>query len=122
LVAFPVSDSGNMLNPMHLVPKISGLHEGRTWKIPLMNPLEAIPTEYRDLVPTRNMVVKELIATVLVEDRDWHGALEPCFKIEYGKPGERPLAATWVRRRDDLVLEQWASYEGVEYTLQRVNE
>ncbi len=122
LVPFPVAESGNMLNPMHLVPKIAGLREGRSWRIPLMDPLQAIPADYRDLVPTKGMVVKELIATVQAEDRDWHGTVEPCFKISYAKSGERPLAATWVRRRDDLVLEQWASYEGFEYNLQRVTE
>ena len=118
LEPFPVSESGSILNPMHLVHKISGLREGQTWPIQLLDPLRAMPA-VRDLLPAKGLFVNKLIATVTLEDREWQGAMVPCFKIEYAKPDELPLAATWVRRRDAVVLEQWAGYEGIEYTLQR---
>jgi len=120
LEPIPVSQSGNILNPMHLVHKISGLHTGRSWRIPLMDPMRAIPATMRGLVPDKGQLANELVATVRLEDLSLHGITEACFKIDYTKPEEtRPLAATWVRRRDDAVLQQWASYEGIEYTLQR---
>src|SRR5207247_1843378 len=108
---FPVSESGSILNPMHLVHKISGLREGRTWSIPLMDPLRAVPDALRGLMSGKKRVVDHVIAKVTAEDREWQGAMVPCFKIEYAKPDEAPLAATWVRRRDAVVLEQWAGYE-----------
>ena len=118
LEPFPVAESGNILNPMHLVHKISGLSAGRTWRIPLMDPMRAMPSRLR-MAPTE-LSVDELFASVSLDDLPHHGVGEPCYKIEYSKSGEsRPLAATWVRRRDDAVLQQWARYEGLEYTLQR---
>jgi hypothetical protein len=118
LEPFPVSESGNILNPMHLVHKISGLSAGKTWRIPLMDPMRAVPSRLR--ISTPDVSVDELIASVSLDDLPHHGVDEPCYKIEYFKSGEsRPLAATWVRRRDDAVLQQWARYEGLEYTLQR---
>ena len=117
-VPFPVSESGSILNPMHLVHKISGLRAGQSWTIPLMDPLRAAPA-VKGLVSGKTSIIGDVVATVTTEDREWHKQSTPCFKIEYAKPGERPLAATWVRRRDDAVLEQWASYEGAEYTLRR---
>lgn len=118
LEPFPVAESGNILNPMHLVHKISGLSAGRTWRIPLMDPMRALPSRLR--VAPQELSVDELIASVSLDDLSHHRVDEPCYKIEYSKSGEsRPLAATWVRRRDDAVLQQWARYEGLEYTLQR---
>jgi hypothetical protein len=116
---FPVSDSGSILNPMHLVHKISGLRDGQSWSIPLMDPLRAAPAWARDGVLGKELIVSHVLASVTTEDHEWLDQMVPCFKISYAKPGERPLAATWVRRRDAVVLEQWASYEGIEYTLQR---
>lgn len=118
----PVSESGSILNPMHLVHKISGLRAGQSWVIPLMDPLRAAPSAFKDFVPGNMSVANHVVATVTTDDLDWHKTTVPCFKIEYAKPNERPLAATWVRRQDDAVLQQWASYEGMEYTLQRVLE
>jgi len=118
----PVSESGSVLNPMHLVHRISGLRTGQTWVLPLMDPLRALPSELEDIVPGKTPILNQVIATVTTDDLDWNGDIVPCFKIEYAKPNERPLAATWVRRRDDAVLQQWASYEGIEYTLQRVRQ
>jgi hypothetical protein len=120
LEPFPVAESGSILNPMHLVHKISGLRDGQTWSIPLMDPVRALPEAARGLVPSKDLVVDHVLAKVTSEDREWQGAMVSCFKIEYAKRDEQPLAATWVRRSDSLVLQQWASYEGIEFTLQRV--
>jgi hypothetical protein len=116
---FPVPESGRILNPMHLVHKISGLREGQTWAIPLMDPLRALPSVARDQVPGKDLIINQVQAEVKAEPLEWHGILTPCFKIEYRQPGEKPMAETWVRRRDSVVLRQAASYEGIEYTLER---
>ena len=116
----PVSESGSVINPMHLVHKISGLRAGQSWVIPLMDPLRAVPSELLGSLPGKPAVVNQVLATVTTDDLPWHGENVACFKIEYAKPNERPSAATWVRRLDDAVLQQWAAYEGIEYTLRRV--
>jgi hypothetical protein len=115
----PVSESGSVVNPMHLVHKISGLRAGQSWVIPLMDPLSALPSDLLGSLPGKPAVVNQVFATVMIDDLPWHGEKVACFKIEYAKPNERPSAATWVRRRDDAVLQQWAAYEGFEYILQR---
>ncbi len=122
LKPIPVGESGSVLNPMHLVHRISGLRAGQSWAIPLMDPLRAAPTAIGEDLPFKLPVVNQVYATVTTADLSWHGQTVPCFKIDYAKPHERPLAATWVRRRDDAVLQQWASFEGMEYTLQRTPE
>jgi hypothetical protein len=119
LEPFDVPESGRILNPMHLVHKISGLREGQAWSIPLMDPLRAVPS-LADRVPGKDLIVNNVQAEVKSESLDWHGLPTPCFKIEYRKPGEKAMAETWVRRQDSVVLRQWASYEGIEYTLERV--
>lgn len=121
---FPISESGSVLNPMHLVHKIAGLRDGQRWPIPLMDPLRALPEKFKGLASGKVTVVNHLIATVTTDNLAWpkDNTIEPCFKIEYAKPDDRPIAATWVRRADDAVLQQWASYEGMEYTVRRVPE
>ena len=119
---FPVSATGSILNPMHLVNKITGLREGAAWRVPLLDPVRALPADVRDLLPTKEFQAPELIATVSVEALEWNHGVVPCYKISYAKKDERPIAATWVRRHDSVVLQQWAGFEGVEYTFQRVPE
>jgi hypothetical protein len=120
---FAVSDSGNIFNPMHLVHKISGLREGQSWTIPLMDPLKALPGPAQNLPGVEDLTISRLSALVTVEPLDWHGAEQDCFKIEYRHPESGAvLGGTWVRRRDALVLQQWASYAGIEYTLRRGRE
>lgn len=118
----PVSDSGRILNPMHLVHKITGLREGHTWKIPLMDPLKALPAATTDLLPAKDMLISHVEADVKRETLAWHGTDTDCFKIEYRRPEGKVIAGTWVRRSDAAVLQQWASYEGIEYTLVRAPE
>jgi hypothetical protein len=116
----PVAESGRVLNPMHLVHKITGLREGQTWMIPLMDPVKALPSALQGIVPGKELRIDQVQAEVKTEPLDWNRAETLCFKVEYRRPGEKVLAATWVRRRDGLVLQQWASYEGIDYTLRRV--
>lgn len=118
-----VSDSGSVMNPMHLVHRIAGLRAGQQWSIPLLDPLRAAPEAAKAAVSGIKMpVLQQVIATVTVEDFAWRDAIVPCFRIDYAKAGEAPLARTWVRRQDDAVVQQWASYEGIEFTLQRAAE
>jgi hypothetical protein len=123
LEPFPIAENTSVLNPMHLVHRISGLRDGQRWPIPLMDPLRAVP-KLKDLASGKVAVVDHVIATVTTDNLAWPNddAVVPCFKIEYAKPDDRPIAATWVRRADDAVLQQWASYEGMEFTVRRVPE
>lgn len=115
----PVADSGRILNPMHLVHRITGLREGQTWMIPLMDPLKALPSALQGVVPGKEMNIDQVQAEVKIAPLDWNRTETLCFMIEYRRPGEKVIAKTWVRRRDGLVLQQWASHEGIEYTLVR---
>ncbi|MCS7046851.1 MAG: hypothetical protein NZO58_10885 [Gemmataceae bacterium] len=115
-----VSGSGRILNPMHLVNRVNGLRVGQRWPVPLLDPLRAAPAAARDLVPAQETMVAELTAEVKLDDLLWNDAVEPCFKIEYARRDAAPLAATWVRCRDGLVLQQWAAYEGIEFTMRRM--
>jgi hypothetical protein len=128
-VKVPVSHRGNTLNPLHPVNRVQGLSEGRTWRVPLFDPLSAdlgksLAPEVRELLhAAEGMSIPVLEAIVTGETLAWDGADVPCFKIEYRKPGERELkAATWVRRRDGLVLQQFSSNDFMDLTLQRIPE
>lgn len=106
--------SGAVLNPMHLVHKISALRPGRKWTIPLMDPLKGLRPP-----GTSDLEIGHVTAEVKLDVHEWHDANVDCYKIEYRRPDGTLVAATWVRRSDDFVLEQWASHEGFEYSLVR---
>lgn len=123
----PVSDQGNMLNPMHLVNRLPGLHVGRRWRVPLFDPLGGDPgkffgTKLGDLVGAgEDLTVPVLEAEVKADTLTWAGKDVPCFKIEYRRPGEPAVvASTWARRSDGLVLQQQARHQLIELTLQRM--
>jgi hypothetical protein len=108
----PVASHGSILNTMHMVNKIQGLYVGRTWKVPLLDPLGSI-------VPGRKATPSILIAQVSADNLDWQGEAVPCFRIDYYEPGKEAAAHTWVRRRDGLVLQQEANRDEMDLVLVR---
>jgi hypothetical protein len=126
-VRIPVEGRGGILNPLQLVNRLPGLHVGRRWRIALFDPLgadlgKALGPQFEHVfTAVESVSVRELDAEVVTDTLEWEQEEVPCFKIEYRKPGEPDLiAATWVRRRDGLVLQQHSSHGLTEMTLRRV--
>jgi hypothetical protein len=112
----PVSERGSVLNPMHPLNRLAGLREGQRWRMPLVDPLgDAVS----NLVPGIPVPIRFLDAEVRATTLRWGGQLTTCWLVEYREPGKEPVAWTWVRRKDDLVLQQEATYQGSRLVLQR---
>ncbi len=125
-VRIPVAGRGGALNPLDPLNRVTGLSAGRRWRIALFDPLgselsKALGPQFQEVLEAvQGMTIPTLEAEVRDDDLAWDGADVPCFKIEYRKPGEQELAAaTWVRRRDGLVLQQFSRHELLELTLRR---
>jgi hypothetical protein len=114
---------GSVLNPMHpAVNRIPGLSPGRSWRIHLFDPVDMLQGVIGKLVPGfgEGSSIPILDATVKTDTITWGSEETPCFLIEYAEPGEPVKARTWVRRRDDAVLQQEARHAGMSILLQRV--
>jgi hypothetical protein len=108
-VAVPV----NVLNPMHLLSKLTGLREGQKWTIPLLDPLTSV-------FPDHGVAEIPLVeATVETDTLTWAGEDVSCFRIDYRPLDKGVTASTWVRRRDGLVLQQEARHQAMDLKLQR---
>lgn len=124
-IRVPLKERSGAINPLHPLNRLPGLHEGRRWRISLFDPLSAIGKalgpQFNDMIGAmEGLTVPELHAEVKADTLEWNNEAVPCFKIEYRKPSEPdPVAATWVRRRDGLVLEQHSSHGLAEMTLRR---
>jgi len=114
-----MSRRGSILNPMHPMNRLPGLRVGQHWQVPLFDPVEST-SGAAALAGLTASGPKELEAEVTAADFEWDGQPTPVFKIDYREPGkDRILAGTWVRRSDDLVLQQWANHGMFELTLVR---
>jgi len=101
--------SGNFLNPMHMVNKVHGLHEGQEWVIQLLK-----------VATPESMSLPMLMAKVNTTTLSWYGKDVPCFLIEYREKNMQQVhARTWVRQRDGVVLQQEADYMGRKLLFQR---
>jgi hypothetical protein len=107
----PVPAHGNVLNTMNLLDKIPGLRAGRSWQVPMLDPLSLV------LLGKSSLPV--LIAEVHEDQLDWQGQKTACFRIDYAEPGKNPTARTWVRIDDDLVLQQEAAHKELNMVLIR---
>jgi hypothetical protein len=97
------------LNPMHLLNKVSGLHEGQEWPIQLM-----------EIAGFSTMSLPIVMAKVSGETLSWDGRDVSCYLIEYRELRKQKVhARTWVRQRDGVVLQQQAEYMGRELLFQR---
>jgi hypothetical protein len=112
----PISEGGTVLNTMQPLHRLVGLREGQTWRVPRIDPLEAV-------LATLNLGgaprTRYLDAHVSADTLSWDRRDEPCWRIDYDEPGRPDAARTWVRRRDGLVLQQEARHEGTEMVLRR---
>jgi hypothetical protein len=120
----PIKENGSVLNPMQLVNRVPGLSVGRRWRMTLFDPLKALGDalpEYKEVAAAaEGMSIPELNAEVVAATLVWEQEDVPCYKIEYRRPGEAdPVASTWVRRRDGLVLQQHSASGLLELTLRR---
>jgi hypothetical protein len=115
-----VKQHGHFVNSMHLLNRLRGLREGRTWKISLANLTSDIKGPAGALF--KNLKGPgELIAVVGTGTMDWDGRDTPCYKIEYREPGKDEIAGrTWVRKLDGLVLQQEGSQMGIDLVFVRV--
>jgi hypothetical protein len=92
----------NLFNPVDLMHRVRGLHDGQSWSQPLFDPLALL----RPLMKLGELNLPTGLAHVSAETLTWDGEETPCFRVEVGVPGEELVSWTWVRRRDDLVLER----------------
>jgi hypothetical protein len=123
-IKIPIAERGSILNPMQLLNRVPGLREGRTWQMTLFDPMKSLGhafPEYKEVLAAAEGVrVPELHALVVSDTLQWANVPVRCYKIEYRKPGELdPVAATWVRQSDGLVLQQQSRTALMEMTLTR---
>jgi hypothetical protein len=113
-----LAHQGSIINPMHLINKISGLRDGQKWTIRILD-AKAMIKPLGPLGGSGALSVPYLEAEVSSDFLTWQDQEVPCFKIEYRQPGRRVTARTWVRRRDGTVLQQEAVHQDMEIVLQR---
>jgi hypothetical protein len=116
---------GSVLNPMHPVPRISGIRFGQTWRQPLTDPrADIVRAALAEWLPGHPPMLPEppaaLDARVLPDARplEWNNEAHPCYVIEY-TGSEDYVARTWVRISDGVVLRQVAGVHGEQVVLQR---
>jgi hypothetical protein len=116
---------GSVLNPMHPLPRISGLRAGQTWRQPLVDPRVDMLQAVCDQMGLGKLTAlarrpEMLLAVVLPELQSlrWENQDQPCLVIEF-RDGEECVARTWVRQSDGMVLRQEAGGHGEKLMLQR---
>lgn len=109
-----VSKKSGLMNVMQPENKIPGLFEGRSWVVPTINPLAASAS-----LLGQGMEMKKKVAIVHTAELHWSGESVACWRIDTGEPGLPPDSQVWVRRSDDLVLQQATSFQGKELVMIR---
>jgi hypothetical protein len=120
-----VSSQGSVLNPLHPINRVLGLHKGQHWQMPLVNPLNDSLMALLKKDPAAELLlrgqtgVRSLQAEVLPDTKllNWKGQDVPCLVIEYR--GEDVVARTWVREGDGVVLRQELTLWGDQVILER---
>jgi hypothetical protein len=111
---------GNFVNPMHLLNRLRGLREGKTWTINLPDLQGGANNEFMGDLIKRVGGPSVLIAEVTTDTLAWDHKEVACYKIEYHEPGKEVTVRTWVRKTDGLVLQQDTSQFGFDLVLQRI--
>jgi hypothetical protein len=128
-------DRGRFLTPLHPVGRLIDLQPGKSWRIPLFDPLAVMGSaRLKDgkggagiLVATLSELVRgqggqsrtlEARVRDWPEPHRWGNRDESCLVIEYR--GDDFLGRTWVREKDGLVLYQQAQLRGDEISMERV--
>jgi hypothetical protein len=115
---------GEILNPMHPVPRITGLRPGLTWQQPIVDPRSDMIRAAIAKSPIGSLLPPPSAPNVLsarvlaqIESLVWEAQEQQCLVIEY--TGDEYTARTWVRQSDGLVLRQEAGGHGDRLVLQR---
>jgi hypothetical protein len=121
-VALPTH--GSVLSPLHPLNRIEGLRPGRTWRLPLVDPMSkafaAVQQKYLPgLAPDDGDHEIVLTAQVLPQTQTmtWNSRPVECYVIDY--QGEDVTAKTWVQVGTGLVLRQESERHGERLVLQR---
>ena len=95
-----------------------GVREGQRWRIPCLDPLDALNA----VLPGNGPDMHYLDAEVLpgTHDLDWRGQTVPCLIIQYR--GDEREGRTWLRADDGLVLRQEMKHRGDHWVMQRDRE
>jgi hypothetical protein len=114
-----VSAGGNILNPMHPLNKVANLRDGQNWRLPDVDPLKTAAAALGQQFTGHSFTFPSLTAQVRSATLVWDRRPTDCWLIEYAEPGEKVSARTWVRKADDLVLQQEALNQNKELVLHR---
>jgi hypothetical protein len=132
----PVPGRSSVLNQLNPANRMPDLSPGQHWDIRPFDPLRAALSDahsddlsivgpvlflLKQFGPANSAQPSKLQAEVL-EEREtlhWDGRDESCLVVEY-RNGAEPVARTWVRARDGLVLQQEATYLDKRVLLKRV--
>lgn len=124
----PLSKAGNILNTMHPINRITGLHDGRSWQVPVIDPIELavsslpkklnLPLSLPSL--SGNQRNRFLLAEVHAASLPWDEVDIACWRIDFAEPNKTPQARLWVRRSDGLVLQQESSVMGKTMQMKRM--
>lgn len=119
LPPIPVSNNGNVLNPVLMGAKIKDLRPGKSFRIPMVNPVTSTPQDVQGGT--------SIIATVSADTIEWSKQEIPCLRIDFKPLGDASLASnfeasTWYRQKDGLVLKQTMKVLNLDLQLIRVDE
>jgi hypothetical protein len=107
-----ISTYGAVLNPLHPVNRVLGLHPGQHWRMPLVDPLSDVLATIGKLPGTRSVPAALEAHVSQPQNLPWAGQDVPCLVIEY-RDEDDAIARTWVRESDGLVLRQEARRGGL---------
>jgi hypothetical protein len=107
-----ISTYGAVLNPLHPVNRVLGLHPGQHWRMPLVDPLSDVLATIGKLPGTRSALLFLEAEVSGPQTLPWAGQDVPCLVIEY-RDEDDPIARTWIRESDGLVLRQEARRSGL---------
>jgi hypothetical protein len=113
-----IRSHAGMLNPLQPWNRLLNVRTGQTWRMAWFDPLA---DSLSSMLPGQTPGVRYLEAGVLetVQDLGWGGKEVSCLVIEYREHADDqdPVARTWVRQADGLVLRQEARRGGDQMTI-----
>jgi hypothetical protein len=115
LAPVPVPERGAVLNSLQPLNRLTGLHEGQSWTVPRIDPLEYALAVFRKAAPTSHRLLAEVSADTIVYD----GKDTLCWRIDYREPRSHVSARTWARQSNGLVVRQEARVQGLVLALSR---
>jgi hypothetical protein len=114
LTPVTLSSQRSILNPLNPVNRVMGLRRGQHWRLPLIDPLDAVAPSLKP-VPSLSYLNAEVLSET--QTIRWNGQDWPCLVIQY--TGGNRSAHTWVRESDGTVLRQEATVQGDKLILER---